>query len=241
RSRTAREPQAAAAAVRLRLRGLRLPGEPHRGGAAACGRGADRVAVRADRPAVWRGVRLQRGRVVAQYGGRAEPPAVLADLRDYRCWLLAQLHDADGQRGGRAVQDRGGRAVAGPAPGSGLRRDLPDAPHAGHAAQLPHGGGARGPAAPAVPGDPREPGARLRRAGGARPVVVDRPPIRRARATVGLVAPGPAARPPGASPRAETGYPDPNGRADHRVLSPPSPAVCPGCGTRIPQPLDLHV
>src|SRR5207244_12339882 len=142
----------------------------------------------------------------------------------YRGGLLAQVQAAEGQRRRRAVQDRRGRAVAGSAPGGGLRRDLPDAPHAGYAAQLPHGGDARGPAAPAASGDPREPGARLRRAGGARAAAPDRTPVRRARATAGPAAPNPAARPPGASPRAEAGHPGSNGRTVDRVLLPPPPA-----------------
>src|SRR5438034_2904158 len=62
---------------------FRSPGGAHRGRAPPGGRGADRVAVRADRPAVRRGVRLQCGSVVAQHGGRAEPPAVLARSEEH--------------------------------------------------------------------------------------------------------------------------------------------------------------
>jgi len=72
---------------------------PHRRGAAARRRGADRVAVSCRSPAVRRGVRLQRGCVVAQHGGRAEPPAVLADLRDHRREHSRSTSCADGQRG----------------------------------------------------------------------------------------------------------------------------------------------
>src|SRR6266480_1407046 len=213
RSRTACESSAPGPAVRRRLRGVRLSGGTHRSGHAARGRAADRLDVHPDHAAVRRGMRVQRRRVAARDGGRAESAAVLARLGDHRGQFFAQLHDPARQRGGRAVQDRRRRAVVGPAARRRVGGDLSDAPHLRHAAEFSHRGGTRAdlPAPHAV--DRRAPGHRVRRA-------------RRAHAPA----------PHGTS----TGHARLDGRADHPVL-PCEPTPLPrSVGARVRQPLPLH-
>src|SRR5438093_9339115 len=185
RSRTARESQAPSPAVPRRLGGLRVPGDPHRGGEAARRRGPNGLDVPADPLPLWCGVRLQYGGLVAHHGRRAESPAVLAYLRDHHRRVRAQLRDAHGQRRRRAVQDRGRVALARCAPRGRVGRDLPDAAYAGHVVELPDGHRARRAAAAAACGAARRPGRGVHGAG--RPVLapVDRTPPGRAGAGPG--------------------------------------------------------
>src|SRR5207245_33369 len=99
-SRTTREPQAAGAAVRLRLRDLRLSGGAYRRGQATRRRGAYGMDFRPDPHPVRGSVRLQYGGVATDHGRRAGAPALLARLRNHRRRVLAQFRHADGQRRG---------------------------------------------------------------------------------------------------------------------------------------------
>src|SRR5581483_10779538 len=152
----------------------------------------------------------------------------------------AQLRHPDGQRRGRAVQDRRGRAVARSAAGGGLGRPLPDASHAGPAAELPHRGRARRGAVAAAAGRPWRPRRGRRGPRGARVAAPRRPPPRRARARARLAAPRPAPRPPGPPPRAPPPRARRAGRADHGLLPPGAAALCPGAGARVREPRGVH-
>jgi len=83
-----------------------------------------------------RGVRLQRGCVVAQHGGRAEPPAVLADLRDHRREFSLNFMTPMVNVGGEPFKIAAVAPWLGLRRAAGIRRALPDASYAGHAAQL---------------------------------------------------------------------------------------------------------